>query len=121
MSPGPHPLISNGGPTFYTDNMNCEIILMIGSRNVTLQPLVLDVFLAWKRLNIKVEVIYVPREDPIIMFSDLETKNFDIHDYGLDFDSFFVLSSIFGPFEVDCFASKSNHKCVDYFSKFKDS
>ena len=105
----------------YTDNMNCEIILTIGSRNVTLQPLVLDVFLAWKRLNIKVEVIYLPREDPIIMFADLETKNFDIHDYGLDFDSFFVLSSIFGPFEVDCFASKSNHKCVDYFSKFKDS
>ena len=69
----------------YTDNMNCDTILSIGSRNVTLQPLVLDIFLAWKNLNIKSEVVYLPRNDPIIEFADMETKNFDIHDFGLDF------------------------------------
>ena len=112
---------SDSNIVHYTDNKNCEIILEVGSRNVTLQPLVLDIFLAWKRRNLKVDVIYLPREDPIIMFADLETKNFDIHDFGLDFDNFLVLTSLFGSFDIDCFASKSNHKCLYYFSKFKDS
>ena len=113
-------LYENANIVHYTDSHNCEIILSIGSRNVTLQPLVLDIFLAWKRLKIKVDVIYLSRDNPIIQFADEETKNFDIHDYGLDFDSFYVISTFFGPFDVDCFASKSNHKCLDYFSKFKD-
>ena len=38
----------------YTDNKNCEIILSVGSRNVTLQPLVLDIFISWRKRNIKV-------------------------------------------------------------------
>ena len=112
---------SDSNIVHYTDNKNCEIILEVGSRNVTLQPLVLDVFLAWKKLNIKVNVVYLPREDPIIMFADLETKNFDIHDFGLDYDNFLVLTALFGSFDLDCFASISNTKCQHYFSKFKDS
>ena len=111
---------ANSNIVHYTDNKNCEIILSVGSRNVTLQPLVLDIFLAWKRLNIKVEVVYLSRNDPLIDFADQETKNFDIHDFGLDFTSFMVLSECYGPFDIDCFASKSNNKCARYFSKFQD-
>ena len=111
---------ANSNVIHFTDNANCEIILSIGSRNVTLQPLVLDIFLAWKRLNMKVEVMFLPREDPLIDFADQETKNFDIHDFGLDFTSFMILSECFGPFTLDCFASRSNNKCARYFSKFKD-
>ena len=105
----------------YTDNANCETILSVGSRNVILQPLVLEIFLAWKSLNIKVDVIHLRRNDPIIEYADYESRNFDLHDYSLDFDSFYLISSLFGEFEIDCFASKSNKKCVKYFSKFNDT
>ena len=108
---------ANANIVHYTD----ETILSIGSRNVTLQPLVLDIFLAWKNLKIKSEVVYLTRNDTIIEFADMETKNFDIHDFGLDFDNFFILNSFFGDFDIDCFASKSNNKCIHYFSKFQDS
>ena len=72
----------------YTDNANCEVILNVGSRNVNLQPLVLDIFLIWKSLNIKVKVIHLSRNDPIIQFADAESRNFDLHDYSIDFDNF---------------------------------
>ena len=111
---------ANTNIVHYTDNMNCETILSIGSRNVTLQPLVLDIFLAWKKLQICVDVIYLPRDNPIIVFADTETKNFDVHDFGLDFENFFILNSLLGPFDVDCFASQLNNKCITYYSKFLD-
>ena len=104
----------------YTDNLNCATILSVGSRNFSLQPLVLDIFLAWKSLNVKVSVIYLSRSDPRIEFADFHSRSFDLHDYSLDFDNFLFVSSIFGPFDVDCFASDSNKKCCTYFSKYPD-
>lgn len=104
----------------YTDNANCEVILSVGSRNVNLQPLVLDIFLIWKSLNVKVKVIHLSRNDPIIQFADVESKNFDLHDYSIDFDNFLILCSLFGNFEVDCFASVENKKCVRFYSKFAE-
>ena len=104
----------------YTDNMNCETILSVGSRNVRLQPLVLDIFLAWKRLNMKVSVVYISRNHEIIEFADKESRNFDLHDFSVDFENFLVLNDLFGNFELDCFASESNKKCIRYYSKFED-
>lgn len=102
----------------YTDNMNCETILTIGSRNENLQQMVLDIFIAWKDLNIKVDVKYLSRNDPIIEFADAESRNFDLHDFSIDFESFSLISNMFGEFEVDCFASHVNKKCIRYYSKF---
>lgn len=102
----------------YTDNANCAIILSIGSRSVSLQQLVLDIFLAWKSRNMKVHVEHLSRDHEIIQFADTESRLFDLQDYSFDFDSFIWISGLFGPFELDCFASEFNKKCVDYFSKF---
>ena len=102
----------------YTDNFNCETILSVGSRNLNLQPLVLDIFLAWKSLDLKVKVIHVSRNDPIIQFADFESRNFDLHDYSIDFDNFYFICQLFGEFEIDCFASFVNKKCILYYSKF---
>ena len=110
----------NSNLIHYTDNMNCETILTIGSRNPRLQPLVLDIFLAWKRLNMKVTVIYISRSNPIIELADQESRNFDLHDFSLDFENFLVIANIFGEFIVDCFANAENKKCVNYYSKFTD-
>ena len=104
----------------YTDNNNCVIILSIGSRNSILQPIVLDIFLAWKHLNLHVTVTHLSCSDPIIQYADFESKNFDFHDYSLDFDNFLFINSYFGPFVIDCFALKENKKCFLYYSKFVD-
>ena len=108
----------NSNIVHYTDNKNCETILTVGSRNFTLQPLVLDIFLSWKALNVKVTVIYVSRDDPIIQYADYESRTFDLHDYSMDFDNFLMITNIFGVFELDCFASSSNKKCCRFYSKF---
>lgn len=104
----------------YTDNKNCETILTVGSRNVNLQQMVLDIFIAWKHLNLIVTVVYLSRNDPIIEYADFESRNFDLHDFSIDFDSFCLISSIYGEFELDCFASQLNKKCCKYYSKFAD-
>ena len=105
----------------YTDNFNCSIILSVGSRNVRLQPIVLETFLAWKKLDLNVTVCHLPRSDPIIEFADFESKNFDLHDFSIDFDNYVILCKKFGPFELDCFASASNKKCIKFYSKFSES
>ena len=104
----------------YTDNMNCETILTVGSRNFSLHFYVLKIFLAWRELNLKVSVQYVSRNSEIIQFADTETKNFDLHDYSLDEASFEYVSRNFGPFHLDCFATKENKKCNLYISRFID-
>ena len=105
---------------YYTDNMNCETILSVGFRNIRLQPLVLDIFLAWKPLNMKVTVVYISRNHEIIEYADKESRNFDLHDFSVDSEFFLVLNDLFGSFELDCFASRSNKKCIRYYSKFED-
>ena len=113
--------LSNQNIVHYTDSHNCATILSIGSRNKVLQPLVLDIFLAWKRLNLVVNVIYLSRNDPIIQVADDYSRDFDIHDYSLSYDNFVALENIFFKFEIDCFATKDNFKCAKYFSKFEDN
>ena len=104
----------------YTDNKCVSQILNVGSKNPKLQPMVFDIVLAWRKLNIKVAVEHLPRLNPIIKFADFHSKNFDLHDYSLDIDNFLYISNIFGNFTIDCFATASNTKCLHYFSKFVD-
>ena len=104
----------------YTDNLNCSVILSIGSRNIELQPLVMDIFLRWRELDLKVEVMHLPREDEIIQYADYESRTFDLSDFSIDFDHFLLINEKFGFFELDCFASQSNKKCLRYYSKFQE-
>ena len=101
----------------FTDSYNVSQILTVGARNVSLQSLVLDIFLAWKVNEIKVVVEFIPRSDPRIVFADKGSRDFDLQDFSLDFDTFLFLSSNYGPFDIDCFASASNKKCVLYVSR----
>ena len=105
----------------FTDNMNCERILLIGSKNIKLNPKVLKIFLCWKVLDLIVTVCFITRDDPRIEFVDIESRNFDLSDYGLDFENMAFLMRTFGPFDIDFFASQFNKKCSLYFSKLADS
>ena len=112
--------LKNCNIVHYTDNHNCAVILTIGSRNVDLQPLVLDIFIRWRNLNLKVEVVHLSRENPIIQYADFESRNFDLTDFSIDYDNFLYIVQRFGLCKLDCFASFSNKKCDRYYSKFFD-
>ena len=101
----------------YTDSFNVSNILTIGSRNPKLQPLVVDIVLAWRKLNLKVFVEHIPRSDPIIKFADFHSRNFDLYDYSLDVEIFLYISQVFGPFYLDCFAAFNNTKCTRFYAK----
>ena len=105
----------------FTDNMNCERNLLIGSKNIKLHPKVLKIFLCWKVLDLKVMVCFITRDDPRIEFTAIETRNIDLSDYGLDFENMAFLMRTFGPFNIDCFASQFNKKCSLYFFKLAAS
>ena len=82
----------------------------MGSKNLKLHPKVLKIFLSWKALDIKVTVCWIPKDDPRIVFADHGSRLFDLADYGIDFENMAVLMGIFGPYDVDCFASQFNKK-----------
>ena len=103
----------------YTDSHNVSVICLIGARNPSLQSIVLEIFLRWRELEMKVLVTHIPRSDPRIIFADKGSREFDLQDFSLDFDSFLTVNS-FGPFQIDCFASVWNKKCEFYFSKFHE-
>ena len=71
----------------YTDNVNCSRILLVGSKNYKLHSKVLKIFRRWQEFDIKVSVLFIPREDPRIMFADQGSRDFDFSDYSLDFDN----------------------------------
>ena len=104
-----------------TDSQNCEKILLVGSKNPKLHPLVFKIFTKCKALNIRLKVQYISRSDPRIQVADMGSRQFDLTDFSIDFDSFILISRFWGPFELDCFATKLNKKCTNYISKFEDA
>ena len=90
----------NTNITHYTDSHNCSIILTVGSRNISLQGMVFEIFSAWKILNLNVTVVYISRDDPIIEFADEHSRNFDLSDYSFDFSNFLILSKLFDPLKL---------------------
>ena len=55
----------------YTDNQAVASILSKGSRNATLQPMVVGVALALRRYGIVMETMWRSREDSLIKWADL--------------------------------------------------
>jgi len=92
-------------------------ILTGGSRNVMLQPMVVEATLALRFFNIVVEPVWVSRDDGIIQYADMGSRDFHGDDIGVDSETFATIESEFGSFDIDCFASSSNAKCPRFFSK----
>ena len=102
----------------YTDNKAVAANVSKGSRNPRLQPLVVETVLALRGAGIVMEAVWRSREDGLIKFADLGSRDFHIDDISLDFKSMGELFEEFGVFDIDCFASGSNTKGLRFFSKF---
>ena len=100
----------------YTDNRNAAIITRKGSMSLRLHKIALDIFHFCASHQVTLEVEWVPRQ--LNEYADLLSRVVDYDDWTVS-DAFFIrMSSLLGPFSVDCFASRNSAKCVKFYSKF---
>ena len=62
--------------------------------------------------------VWVSREDGMIKYADLGSRDFHADDVSIDAETFRNAEEFFGTFTVDGFASAGNAKCAKFFSKF---
>ena len=101
----------------HTDNKAMVYIIAKGSRNRRLQPMIMEVILKLRSFNIKIEPVWVSREEGIIKYADMGIRDFHADDISIDAESFKEAEKVFGKFSVDCFASASNAKCEKFFTR----
>ena len=101
----------------HTDSQALVHIIAKGSRNRKLQPMIMKVTLSLREFGIVVEPVWMSRDDGIIKYADMGSRDFHSDDISVDSLTFQKAVDMFGPFSVDGFASASNAKCLKFFSK----
>ena len=101
----------------HTDNKAMVYIIAKGSRNRKLQPMIMGAVLKLREYNIEVEPVWVSRDNGIIKFADMGSRDFHADDISVDMETFQEAQEFFGAFTVDCFASAGNAKCERFFSR----
>ena len=102
----------------YTDSKNASIIASKGSTSLRLQRLALEIFQFCAIHNVSIEIEWVPRS--LNEYADSLSRVIDFDDWSVSSDFFFFvyISSRFGPFTVDRFASPDSAKCARFYSKW---
>jgi hypothetical protein len=101
---------------WYTDNQAVPRVLYKGSMVGNLQELALSVFTNCILFDVDLSVDWVPRTANEA--ADELSKTPDPDDWSVQNRIFCMLSSIYGPFTIDCFASNLTHKLPRFFSKY---
>ena len=101
----------------YTDSKAVAAIVVGGSRNTRLQPMVVQLTLALRSAGITMETVWRSRDDGLIQTADRGSRDFHDDDISLDYDTMVMIYEEFGCFQVDTFASASNTKGAQFFSR----
>ena len=64
-----------------------------------LQPMVVEATLALRNFNVVVEPVWVSRDDGIIQYADMGSRDFHGDDIGVDSETFATIESEFGSFD----------------------
>jgi hypothetical protein len=100
-----------------TDNMNVFYILnKAGSMVPAVQDLCLELFWYCMEHDIDVLADWIPRDANVL--ADALSKASESYDWQLNPREFQALSRRWGPFDVDLFASFTNHQVPKYFSHY---
>ncbi|VDI70689.1 Hypothetical predicted protein [Mytilus galloprovincialis] len=109
-------VLEHSSVTFFTDNQNAVSIIKKGSKLPHLQGLALSIFNTCVSCNISLYAQWIPREEN--EKADALSRIIDIDDWGISFEFFDFLNSIWGPFTVDRFANMHNTKLTRFNSKY---
>ncbi len=101
---------------WFTDNKTVDIIVSKGSMKKHLQDIALKIFHLCIESQIHLEMQWVPRSEN--ERADYLSKIIDNDDWGIADYVFQHLSSIWGPYDVDLFASYNNNKVARFYSRF---
>lgn len=99
-----------------TDNQNCVTILECGSMKMDLHEISISIFETCLRNGITIEAQWVPREENTK--ADYLSKIIDYEDWGVTDDFFSFISGLWGPYDIDRFASFKNAKVARFNSLF---
>lgn len=99
-----------------TDNQNVVRIIQRGSRKPELQEIVEQIVSLAASNSIVLQPVWVPREEN--QLADYISKLKDIEDWGISVPVYQWVSSMWGPFTVDRFATWYNTKCRKFNSRF---
>ena len=100
----------------FTDSKNAASISAKGSNSLRLHVLALEIFAYCAAHDISIEVEWIPRS--LNSYADSVSRVIDYDDWAVSTIFFHHVSSIFGPFDVDRFASSLSAKCDRFYSKF---
>ena len=101
---------------WFTDNQNVVSIVSKGSTKTVLQELALDIFSACLKFNVNIDMVWIPRSENDR--ADYLSIICDHDDWGISDVIFELVESLWGPHEVDWFASDHNYKLVIFYSRF---
>ena len=101
---------------WFTDNKNVVTIVEKGSMKRDLQNIALRIFQICLASNTSLHLEWVPRTEN--EKADQISKYIDYDDWGISVEIFEYLDSLWGPHEVDFFASSLNFKVPIFFSRF---
>ena len=99
----------------FTDSKNAASIFAKGSNSPRLYAIALDIFAYCASHDISLKVEWIPRS--LNSYSDSVSRLID-YDWAVSTIFFHHVSSVFGPFDVDRFASSLSAKCERFYSKF---
>jgi len=100
-----------------TDNQAVfYIINRAGSRDSHVHDLCKQLFWYCIHFNIRIQAVWIPRE--LNSFADYYSKLTDSSDWRLDTKVFRHLSSLWGGFDIDLFASFENNQTLRYYSYY---
>ncbi|VDI73126.1 Hypothetical predicted protein [Mytilus galloprovincialis] len=100
---------------WFTDNQNVVSIVHKGSMKPYLQDIAYDIFVTCLKFNVSLEVEWIPRAENEI--ADYISRIIDTDDWGVAVHVFEYLDSLWGPHEIDWFASDHNHRLPVFYSR----
>lgn len=101
---------------WFTDNQNVVSIVSKGSTKTVLQALALDIFRICLKYNVNLEMVWIPRLEN--EKADYLSRIVDLDDWGISAYIFDLIESLWGPHEIDWFASDDNFKLTVFYSRF---
>ena len=101
---------------WFTDNQNVVSIVSKGSTKSILQTIALDIFKICLQHSINIDMVWVPRTEN--EKADYLSRIVDHDDWGISDFIFQFVAALWGPHEVDWFASDHNYKLAVFYSRF---
>ena len=101
---------------WHTDNQNITRIIHRGSMKTNLQDIVEDVVHLCAKYHIVLTPVWIPREENHL--ADYLSKVTDVDDWGIQPHIFQWVTTLWGPFTIDRFATWYNTKCNRFNSRF---